>query len=416
MARFMSIPPEILDRVFSHADLTTRKNLRCSSHALSAVGQRWVFDSLTFTPTDASCNRLDRIISSPAIAKCVTMLYINTWNLDNEFDSDYFQDEGNHQPNTNLSMRLWNAFHRMKELPSLESLVLRFHDACGETELDNPLQPIAVRVVILTRFLSAVAALPRPLRELGLLDFQMLLGSLRVLRLDVTNATREGSPYVYRCYSKLPRVWLKPTMANLEHLTLYSRLLVGFCPKLDLRGLHFPRLKSLSLGNYAFMRDYQLDWILSHGSSLIELYMDHCTIIYEAALYFNVDGATPVSETVLSSQDFHPHPDLNDLPHLRHFQFGSTLDRWTNRVVPFNREIQTKMGFYEECYMVFCDGTLWAPYMRKMMWRLDKNAQPRRKDKKPLIPSEDDRRALVELCAKVGQSLKLHEEEFLEPE
>jgi hypothetical protein len=226
-------------------------------------------------------------------------------------------------------------------------------------------------------------------------------------------------------------------MANLEHLTLYSRLRAGFCPKLDLRGLHFPRLRSLSLGNYAFMHDSQLDWILSHGSTLLELYLDQCTIIYEAALSFNVDEPIPVSATILSLEDFHPHPDLvvdrlyasysgrwanyfrafqNALPHLRHFRFGFTPGRWTRRILPFEQDTQIAIGFHQQCYMVFCDKTLWPVYLRKMKWRYDSGGHERRKDEKPLMPSNEDRSALLELCAKVGQSLKLHEGEFLNPE
>ncbi|KAL4961056.1 uncharacterized protein BDV14DRAFT_204058 [Aspergillus stella-maris] len=455
MARLMSFPPEILDRLFFYADSTTRKNLRCSSHVLSAIGQRWVFDCLTVSLTDASCDRLDHIISRPVLAKCVTKLYMNTWNLDDKVsDWDYlqeFQYQENGRSRTSLGERLWNAFDRLKELPRLESLILRFHDDCGETEFDNCLQGLAVRDVILTRFLSAVVALPRPLRELGLLDFQnvyfnetqtaanrnKVLNSLQILRLDVTNVDREESQFVHDCYRKLPRSWLKPTMANLEHLTLYSRLRAGFCPKLDLRGLHFPRLRSLSLGNYAFMHDSQLEWILSHGPTLLELYLDQCTIIYEAALSFNVDEPIPVSATILSLEDFHPHPDLvvdrlyasysgrwadyfrafeNALPHLRHFRFGFTPGRWTRRILPFEQDTQIAIGFHQQCYMVFCDKTLWPVYLRKMKWRYDSGGHERRKDEKPLMPSNEDRSALLELCAKVGQSLKLHEGEFLNPE
>lgn len=73
-------------------------------------------------------------------------------------------------------------------------------------------------------------------------------------------------------------------MATLEHLTLYSDRPLGLCPALDLSAVHFPRLKSLALGNYTFCHDDQLDWILAHGATLRELYLDNCLIIHHSSV------------------------------------------------------------------------------------------------------------------------------------
>lgn len=109
------------------------------------------------------------------------------------------------------------------------------------------------------------------------------------------------APHIF--FSDLPSFWLKPAFSNLEHLALYSNLYVGFVPKCDFRGLHFPKLKTLALGNHAFIHDSQLDWILSHGETLTELYLDHCSIIFEATVY-----PKTMERTYLPPDDFKPHP------------------------------------------------------------------------------------------------------------
>jgi hypothetical protein len=82
MAGLLSLPTEILDRVCSLVDLQTRKALRLANRRLSTVGQRWIFDTAIVSPTDASCDRLDRILESTGLASYVTKIYLNTWDLD----------------------------------------------------------------------------------------------------------------------------------------------------------------------------------------------------------------------------------------------------------------------------------------------------------------------------------------------
>jgi len=58
-------------------------------------------------------------------------------------------------------------------------------------------------------------------------------------------------------------------------------MLVGWFPKLDLREVHFDHLKTLALGHFIFAYDWQFDWIVSHRSTLTELYLDQCSILYQ---------------------------------------------------------------------------------------------------------------------------------------
>lgn len=219
-------------------------------------------------------------------------------------------------------------------------------------------------------------------------------------------------------------------MSNLVHLTLYSNLLFGFYPVCDLRDIHFPSLKTLALGNHTFIHDSQLEWILSHGSTLTELYLDDCVIVWEAGIYYERD----CGPTLLPREDFRTHPDLpdqlyttydkrwvdyfrafeNGLPNLRYFRFGHSPYWWDEDTTPFERETEIEIGFHEECYAVFCDGSLPCEYMQHMIWRQEGEDGGRKyEDGKAIKPSAEDRQALVDLCAKVGQTVTLHEEDFL---
>ncbi|KAK1761662.1 hypothetical protein QBC33DRAFT_574750 [Phialemonium atrogriseum] len=71
--------------------------------------------------------------------------------------------------------------------------------------------------------------------------------------------------------------WLELLANQLETLTLYWDNHWGLFPPMDLRKLHFTRLKSLSLGTYVFSLDEQLEWLLSH-KTLEHLSFDSCAI------------------------------------------------------------------------------------------------------------------------------------------
>jgi hypothetical protein len=62
---------------------------------------------------------------------------------------------------------------------------------------------------------------------------------------------------------------------------LYSDLPLGWFPKLDLRNVYFPQLKCLALGQHIFHHNRQIDWIIPHSSTLEELYLDRCSILYQ---------------------------------------------------------------------------------------------------------------------------------------
>lgn len=218
-------------------------------------------------------------------------------------------------------------------------------------------------------------------------------------------------PELHNFFAELPSTWLQPTLATLHHLTLYCDHYFGFWPKLDLSNIHFPLLKTLALGNYSFVQDSQLDWILSHGSTLRELYFDDCMIIYKAHIYEENLGRCSIPTTQMEKevdrvgylQDrykytyakrWHHYFEAcsSGLPHLRHFSFGS--GNWDDGA-PFEEEGRMRNKLHGERYYLCRDGTGPSPYIYP-----DNNTDPER----PLCDQED-RDALHSLLKKIGQRI-----------
>lgn len=206
----------------------------------------------------------------------------------------------------------------------------------------------------------------------------------------------------HRFFAELPSFWLKPTVSNLRHLTLYSTHYFGFYPKCDLRGVHFPQLRTLSFGNHTFVDDSQLDWILSHGTTLTELYLDDCPILLEMGY---------LDPSVFAFKD---EPDAmhyitygarwcdylcafrEGLPVLRHFRMGRSPHWWDDETTPFGCETTIPIELHDASYMLFCDKYGASPYVMMNDYGYE--------DGEPLLPSEEDRKALEELLEKIGQT------------
>jgi len=90
------------------------------------------------------------------------------------------------------------------------------------------------------------------------------------------------SAELHSFWQRFPSDFLQPASGTLTKLFLYTDVRVGWFPKLDLRGIHFPCLRSLTLGNHIFFSQYQVKWIISHSGTLEELNLDHCSILYQA--------------------------------------------------------------------------------------------------------------------------------------
>lgn len=88
----------------------------------------------------------------------------------------------------------------------------------------------------------------------------------------------------------LLKYWLEPIQGHIVDLELQSNSYWGYIPKCDLRDIHFPKLKALTLGKMTFTHDWQLEWILSHGHTLTQLTLEDCPIINEIWIGHTLDA------------------------------------------------------------------------------------------------------------------------------
>ncbi|KAL3480635.1 hypothetical protein BJX99DRAFT_5453 [Aspergillus californicus] len=451
MPELTSLPVEILHSVFAHADQDSRKSLRLANRHLAEIGQQCVFQTIAVQfkfRQENHVNEIENILKRKDLVSHIAKIYVNTFDLQEDQE---WMDEGDTQKLLEILVGY------LKKLPRLQSVVLRFHPECPDEHdrFGDVPQDEDLRTAVMKKALSTLAAFPQ-LKELALrdlwnvhdsdpkvtADLYKVLARLRSLRLNIINVNQgmSGSSDYHReaplkFWPDLPSLWLKPALSGLQHLTLYSSIYVGFFPKCDFRDLHFPQLKTVAFGNHTFVHDSQLDWILSHGETLEELYLDDCAIVFEAAVYIDPSyGERTWEQTLLSPESFAPHPHLPErkayasystrwadyfrafkdkLPHLRHFRYGHAQNWWEDDSMPFESEMQIEIGFHRESYLVFCDGYLPSEYRESMLWDVptEDDKEDHRQGER-LSPSEEDKAALEELCMKFGQKIALELDDY----
>lgn len=119
-------------------------------------------------------------------------------------------------------------------------------------------------------------------------DFKNVLSRITELHLliavQIDDASPESSVFQNALYDffkgGLPNAWLKPASQNLTHLTLYTNTYWGWVPGFDPRGIRFPNVRYLALGNFTFAHDWQIEWITSHFADLETLIMVDCPILF----------------------------------------------------------------------------------------------------------------------------------------
>jgi hypothetical protein len=74
--------------------------------------------------------------------------------------------------------------------------------------------------------------------------------------------------------------FFKPPQENLETSVLYANSPFGWYPKLDLRTVYSPKLRSLTIVHRIFHHAHQIEWITSHAA-LKQLFLDRCFILYQ---------------------------------------------------------------------------------------------------------------------------------------
>ncbi|PGH14015.1 hypothetical protein AJ79_03284 [Helicocarpus griseus UAMH5409] len=437
------LPLEIWGRIAYFADVKTLKKLRLTSRGSSMAATPRLFKEVTPSPFEQNCDKVDNILANENLRR-----YVNKVTLDVH---DWFpvSRDYNHTfvlPSIHKIPRVYlhcsEVFRGMNsEFPNVRNAVIRFSKGFqfGDNDEDYGLQYYEIRSGVMKLFLSWLTSLPRlpvGLRLQNLhnvnsedtetvLMLQQLLGNLRSMRLGILheddNPDGELSLERYDQYHKfareLPSVWLEPVSSILQHLSLYSSVYYGFYPRLDLTNVHLPNLKMLSLGNHIFVHDSQLNFILFHSSTLRELYIDNCAILYAVGIYnknmcylatpagvMDVDPTETyrVKHRATYSQRWHDYfRAFNEgLPHLCYFRVGTNVTWWTELDgIPFGRESGIETQLSSKRYMEFDDDCL-PPYV----WYWNRYS-PGPDDESPPRPNCDpeDFMALRVLLRRIGQ-------------
>lgn len=378
--QLLDLPDEVIGLCCDQTDLISAKTVRLACKRLAPLANKRLFSHLHFLPTTESADNVSAVLEDPRLNRLVTTISIEAslsyvdpetkaaWDAPDwlrEEMEHYDDDEYGIEINGVLSNEVKAVIHDLGRFGNLRRVELK-HDFEAKTdEMDqggNHRESIEYRAAFLKHVVLALSHPLHPadnLRSLSICNlqdqsfseivesrgFKTILSRLRTLELCIATETHEHAPeheihirerHQFFGHDLLTH-WLEPVQQNLVHLKLYGNTYWGYLPKCDLRGLHFPQLKSLALGNMTFTHDWQLDWIISHGRTLKSLTLDDCPIIHEALLNQALDSERycifdhshnlswdgPETHWFYSSRWHSYFRKLhNGLPYLRHFAIG----------------------------------------------------------------------------------------------
>ncbi|KAF2140322.1 uncharacterized protein K452DRAFT_54123 [Aplosporella prunicola CBS 121167] len=256
--------------------------------------------------------------------------------------------------------------------------------------------------------------------------FPSVLQKLVSFRLSIVNRYADSrwggqllQPEAHTFMDEFPRIWLQPlaTTKNLSRLFLYSDAYFGFCPKLELRGIHFPNIQTLALGGFTFSHDWQLDWLVSHKATLKNLYLDNCALIYQAIIYSTVDAEGYFKDIVRPDFAAAPRDSWRNYPrrwwwcfdrfrtelHLRNFCIG--YGPWQQRGRDPVEEVENmEISLVPNRYVCFDEGIEPYQYTDKPVSVL-KRDDGRPVSWEPPQCDREDKDALLRLLKAIGQSV-----------
>jgi hypothetical protein len=350
--QLLDLPDELLDICCSRIDELTEpfdedayptadqinlealRNLRLTCKRISALVNKHLFSRLVLQPSISNVLKARAILDDPRLNPIVNTIYLQAslkddwgctgdqprtiWNRQDEDVGPGVTDEQAAEWYCELPATFKQMIGDIGKLRNLRRIELVFdYNVEGRDRDARPKESFEYRNVFLRKLLSALNDPEHPASRLNSLsihhlqdwvnpdiatssNFKALLERLDVLELFVASEQCDACPECeiriperYDFYSEqLRRYWLQPLaeIGRLTHLKLYGSIPWGYLPKCDLRGLHFPKLKSLIIGNMNFTHEWQLEWILSHGSTLEVLALHHCPIIPDIQTVWSVDA------------------------------------------------------------------------------------------------------------------------------
>ena len=300
---FFQLPLELQRQCVQSLDVATLKSFRVVNKSALALATESLFSTVNLLPTDGSAEKYSHILNDARLKLLVRRAIFNT-------SEDPLDDDREHEEKAKFLRSFKDVMLSVSKFPRLKEVELKFSRACSmPSSWDRYGAEVAesrhFRISVLNSFFAGLREAREPgvhvesLSIKNLQDgtdkrvydskaFQAVVGKVKRLHLQIATEDDESAPEnnidFESCQNffrvSLPGQWLKPLQSQLTHLTLYAgQMHWGFWPFCDLRGIHFPALKSLALGNWTIVHEWQIDWLLSHGSTLEELILDECPIV-----------------------------------------------------------------------------------------------------------------------------------------
>ncbi|KAF2248195.1 hypothetical protein BU26DRAFT_458336 [Trematosphaeria pertusa] len=367
----LQLPIELQRQCVQFVDPEFLKSLRFVSKDALPIATEALFSTIVLQPSDESAAKYTHILESEKLNPLVRTVIFNT-DDDPDADPDWASNEEKEPLESFL-----DALRAVFKFPNLRKVELKFARECAAPAVGRynawdkeVAETQSFRTDVLEAFFEGLNNLEKPAVSVDSLtvknlqdwtleeiyeseDFKAVRSRLKKLALQITTETEDAAPetsiLLQGCHrgftSDLPAQWLGPLQPQLTHLTLYgTHCFWGIFPFCDLRGIHFPKLKSLVLGNFTIAYDWQIDWILSHGATLEELILDDCPIVIalrleESQKLPNFPSLDPFPLTAFARAIYLKNIDLcwhhvllrwhhvlprfaSGLPHLRHFALG----------------------------------------------------------------------------------------------
>jgi hypothetical protein len=337
----LHLPVELQRQCVEKANFETLRALRLVDKAISTIASELLFHTVNLLPTDESAAKFLNILEDNTLNSFVRRTIFNT-SLNPE-------DDTHNESESEVSELFRDSINSVSRFPNVREVVLKFSRECMSDHMYFTVaEGEKFRAAVLKIFFGAVRSAAKvdtlTIKNIhdatgGAIyeteDFKVVCSRLKKLNIQVATEYDSAAPenslglaVDNDFFAVLATFWLEPIREQLTHVTIYSaECLWGIYPRFDC-DVHFPKLKSLSLGNYTIAHNAQIKWILEHGDTLEELLLDDCPIII--AMRMEEEMAVSIANfdddcyfKLVDLRWHHVFPQFQSgLPHLKHFSIG----------------------------------------------------------------------------------------------
>jgi hypothetical protein len=328
----LSLPVEIVEKVLGQLAISDLKNLRLTCKAIEHLAARHVFNTCILQPKGSSIKKMCQLYKNDRLkdhVRCVVYCVMDGW-YDCMGDFEFSGDESIPSEHT-LEKDPW-LYERLLEkkrdlllfrFNDIKSVEIQFHpfhkfrsywrlrdmqlihfdydiveDDSDMMESQTEEEAICFAHDWLDKFFSTIykSGTRKRLTSLTITNlinyplhlshdpsskFRPLLRRLKELHLSIdtmTDGIRQNDVGRARFIDHLCNDWFPHCSERLTSLTLHMTSYWGPCLSNDFEDLRFPRLRHLTLWNYAFVYKSQFEWILRHNN-LESLSLIACPIV-----------------------------------------------------------------------------------------------------------------------------------------